>query len=120
MILLIGSGSAIFIYRTAMNDSNNDSGYEVVGSFVYPGSAENSKKYVHDLQLYGGKAAVLADEFMRWFSGLWQGKSLAFTVACFTLCISYGVYLVAKNMPSRFQLDDTSKKTVTEQHNKLN
>jgi hypothetical protein len=102
IILVVGLGSAIFIYRTAMNDSSS-SGYEVVGGFVYSDTGENSKKYVHDLELYGGKAAVLADEFMRWFAGLWHGKSLAFTLACITILISLGVFFAATNLPSRLK-----------------
>ena len=103
IILLVGLGSAAFIYRAAMNDSSSTSGYEVIGGFIYPSSGENSKKYMHDLELYGGKAAVLADEFMRWFAGLWHGTSLAFTVACITIIISLGVFLAAAHLPSRLK-----------------
>lgn len=95
IILLVGLGSAAFIYQAAMNDSSSASGYEVLGGFIYPSSGENSKKYMHDLELYGGKSAVLADEFMRWFAGLWHGTSLAFTVACITIVISLGFFLAA-------------------------
>jgi hypothetical protein len=95
MILLVGLGSAAFIYQAAMNDSSSASGYEVVGGFIYPSGGENSKKYMHDLELYGGKSAVLADEFMRWFAGLWHGTSLAFTVACITFVIALFFFLAA-------------------------
>jgi hypothetical protein len=98
IVLLAGLGGAIMIYWAAMADLNSESGYEVVGGFIYP-SAENSKKYVHDLQLYGGNAAMLADEFTHWFFGLWHGKSLAFTVACITIFISFALYFVATNLP---------------------
>jgi hypothetical protein len=59
----------------------------------------NSKMYIHDLEVYGGKANVLADEFRRWFDSLWQGKSLASTVACITIFISFGLAFVAYNLP---------------------
>lgn len=104
LILLVGLGSAAFIYQAAMNDSGSASGYEVIGGFIYPNAGENSKKYVHDLELYGGKSAVLADDFMRWFAGLWHGKSLAFTVACITIFISLGVFFAA-NLPSRVKAE---------------
>lgn len=45
----------------------------------------NSKKYLHDLEMYGGKANVLAAEFREWFAGLWYGKNLAFTIAVLTV-----------------------------------
>ena len=100
LILLVGLGSAAFIYQAAMNDSGSASDYEVIGGFIYPNAGENSKKYVHDLELYGGKSAVLADDFMRWFAGLWHGKSLALTVVCITIFISLGFIAVA-NLSSR-------------------
>ncbi len=109
IILLAGLGSAVLIYLTAEDYSNNVIGYEVVGGTVYPITPDNSKKYVHDLQLYGGKAAVLADEFMRWFAGLRHGKSLAFTVACITIFISLGIFFVANNLPTRLKSDVRSE-----------
>jgi hypothetical protein len=95
-ILLVGLGSAILIYQAAINDSSSDGAYQVVGGFIYPGAAENSKKYEHDLQLFGGQPAVIADKFMRWFAGLWHGESLAFTVACITVILSLGVFLYGR------------------------
>jgi hypothetical protein len=32
------------------------------------------------------------DELRRGFIGLWHGKSLAFTVACITVLVSFGVF----------------------------
>jgi hypothetical protein len=99
IILVAGLGSAAFIYQAAMNDPSNASGYEVIGGFIYPNAGESSKRYVHDLELYGGKSAVLADDFMRWFAGLWRGKSLAWTVACIAIFISL-CFIVAANLSS--------------------
>jgi len=93
--LLAGLGSAIYIYLTVENASDSFSGYEVL----------ESKRYIHDLELYGGKANVLANEFMGWFDGLWHGKTLAFTVACITIAISLGVFFVARHMPSDLEGD---------------
>ena len=95
IILLVGLGSSIMIYLTAGNDSDNVMGYE----------PETSRMYTHDLELYGGKANVLASEFSHWFVGLWQGKSLAFTVACITIFVSLGFYFVANNLPSDLKSD---------------
>ena len=97
IILLVGLGSAILIYLTAKNASDSVLGYE------------NSKTYIHDLELYGGKANVLANEFMRWFVGLWHGKSLAFTAACITIFISLGFFLVANHLPSALKSDARGK-----------
>ena len=44
-----------------------------------------SKKYLHDLEVYGGKANVLAAQFRDWFEGLWSGTNLAWTIAALTI-----------------------------------
>jgi len=103
IILLVGLGSAILIYQTVEDDSTSVLGYVVGGGSVYSIKPENSKIYLHDLELYGGKAGVLADEFRRWFVGLWQGKTLAFTIAFITILISFGIFFVARQLPSRLE-----------------
>ena len=87
-ILLVGLGSAVLIFLTAENASDNG----LVSDF------EHSKKYIHDLELYGGKANVLANELSGWFAGLWHGQSLAFTVACLTIIIAFGFFFVAAEL----------------------
>jgi len=44
-----------------------------------------SKKYLHDIQMYGGTANVLAAQFREWFAGLWSGRNLAYTIAVLTV-----------------------------------
>lgn len=105
IILLVGLGSAVLIYLTAENDSDSVLGYEIVNGHIYPMRPEDSKMYRHDLELYGGKFNVIADEFTRWFVGLWHGKSLAFTVACITMFISVGFIVVANSLPSDLNSD---------------
>jgi hypothetical protein len=109
MILVAGLGSAILIYQTAQNYSGGVLGYEEGGGSVYPVMPEDSKKYLRDLQLYGGKANVLMDEFRRWFVGLWHGKSLAFTVACISIFVSFGVFYTANHLPSSLKSDVPSE-----------
>jgi hypothetical protein len=55
--------------------------------------------YRRELQRFGGKAALLFDDFNRWFKGLWHGKSLAVTVVWITAFISLGVFLFARLLP---------------------
>ena len=47
-----------------------------------------SKKYLRDLEIYGGKINILAVELRQWFASLWHGKPLAYTIACLTLMLS--------------------------------
>ena len=100
VILLAGFGSAGWIYLTADGTSDNVLGYEAAGGYVYPVAPEDSKMYMHNLELYGGKVNVLANELMRWFVGLWHGKSLAYTVACISIIISFAFFFVANQLPS--------------------
>ena len=108
IILLVGLGSATLIYRTTGNDLNDVLGYEIIDGHAYPISPEDSKMYLRNLQLHGGKASVLADELRRWFVGLWHGKSLAFTVAFITIFISFVIFYFANHLPSSFESDINS------------
>ncbi len=105
VILLLGLGGAILIYLTAEDDSDAVAGYEIVDGSVYPIAPQSSKIYVHDLELYGGKANVLADEFRRWFISLWHGKSLAYTVACVFIFVFMAIIFVAYHLPSGLKSD---------------
>ena len=105
IILLVGLGTAIFIYQTADMDSSGALGYQIIGGTVYPIMPENTKIYRHDLEVYGGKAAVLADDFRRWFNGLWHGKSLAFTIAVITILASFAGFFTARHLPPRSESD---------------
>jgi hypothetical protein len=100
LILLIGIGCSTWIYLTNENDSKRVLGYEIAGGDAYLITPENSKKYVHDLELYGGKVNVLAEEFMSWFVGLWHGKSLAYTVGCMAVFLSLGFFFAARTLPA--------------------
>lgn len=70
-ILIAGLGGAIWIYLAAA-PADNALGYDPM----------QSKKYLRDLELYGGKANVLAVQITDWFESLWHGTRLAYTVAC--------------------------------------
>ncbi len=88
-ILILGLGSAILIYLFAEPVPGSPLGYE----------PEESKRYVHDMLLYGGKANLLASEFIQWFDGLWHGKRLAFTLACITLLLAGAFLYVGAPLP---------------------
>jgi hypothetical protein len=109
VILLGGLGSAILIYQTAENTSYGALGYESGSGSVYPIMPDDSKKYLRDLELYGGKANMLMDQLRRGVAGLWHGKSLAFTVACLSILISFGVFYAANHLPSTLNSDALSE-----------
>ena len=111
ILLVIGLGSAVFIYRTAGNSEyspSNTIGYEQ-GEYdgsSYPIRPEDSKSYQRSMELYGGKANLLADELRRWFLGLWEGKSLAYTIACITLFVSLTLFGAAHYVLPALEADD--------------
>jgi hypothetical protein len=109
IILLGGLGSAFLIYRLAEDNLTDVLGYEEGDGSIYSISPQDSKKYIRDLKLYGGKANVLATEFRLWWVGLWQGKSLAFTVAFLTVLLSLGFIYAANYPPSRLSSSDRGK-----------
>jgi hypothetical protein len=92
VILLAGLCGALIIYIAA---GSGDNSLADTGNFFQLGPGE-SKRYTHDLELYGGKSSVLADELMRWFDGLWEGRSLAFTVAGISLFVSSMFFLTGR------------------------
>jgi len=87
-ILIAGLVAAIVIYAGA--------GQAPVDPL---GNPEDSRKYLHDVELYGGKANLLATEVREWLHGLWHGKRLAFTVAVLAALVAAGVRLAAIPLP---------------------
>lgn len=80
-ILAVGFGAAAVVYFAAGPEPENPLGYDPL----------ENKRFVHDLELYGGKANVIAAEFRDWFAGLWYGRNLAFTIAAITVLLVLAV-----------------------------
>ncbi len=98
LILVVGLGTAAWIYHRAANPPYGALGYEAGDGTLYPIMPEDSKQYLRSMELYGGKANVLADELRRWFVGLWQGKSLACIIAGAAILLSYGFFYAANHL----------------------
>ena len=105
LILLVGLGSATWIYQRAENAPYGALGYVNEGGTLYPVMPEDSKSYLRGLELYGGTANVLVDEFRRWVGGLFQGKSLAFILAGASILISFGFSYAANHLQPRLKPD---------------
>lgn len=86
-ILATGLGSAAAIYLTAA-----ETPYNPFDEF------EKSKKFAYELERMGGKAALVAHDLNKWFAGLWQGETLAYTVAIITMVIAAGYYFIATGL----------------------
>ena len=83
-ILLAGLGTSLAIYLTADEMPDNPLA-----------EYENSKRFSYEVQRMGGKMALVANDASAWFAGLWHGRQLAGTVACFTLLVALVYYLIA-------------------------
>ncbi len=87
-ILAVGFSCALMIYLTAGPVPANPLG-----------QPEDSRKYLRDMEVYGGTANVLAAEVRDWFSSLWHGRRLAFTVAVLTILATLVFLFVAVPLP---------------------
>ena len=89
-ILAVGFGAAVVAWIVAGGRPENPLGYDPL----------DNKKYIHDLQVYGGTANVLAAEFREWFAGLWYGRNLAYTIAVLTVLVVLVVRFTLLTNPS--------------------
>jgi hypothetical protein len=99
LILIIGWCSSIVIYLTAEPTPLNPLGYDPL----------NTKKYLRQLEVYGGTMNVLAVEFMQWFDGLWQGRPLAFTVGIISAVLAFLLWLIGIHLQSNLDTDSRSE-----------
>ncbi len=95
-ILIVGFATAIIVFFTAPPPEANPLGYDPL----------DTKKYLHDLEVYGGKANLLAVEFREWFDSLWQGRQLALTIAVITLLTVLVFRFFAKPLPPHLIVSD--------------
>ena len=90
LVLIVGLTTAAAIYFTAEDEPQLSSSYVIV---VDPAM---TKTYVRDLERFGGKAAVLFDEFNRWLAGRWHGRALGITIAWLSVGAAGLLYWVAR------------------------
>jgi len=81
-ILLVGLAASLAIFLTAKPPAPNPLGYE----------PEDSKQYLRDMEVYGGKTNLIASEVREFLASLWHGKRLALTVAVITLVAAWAYH----------------------------
>ena len=99
VILIVGLTVFAILYLGAEDNDPDVLGYEIIGGTAYPINPDDSKVYRRDMEMVGGKMYVLIDEFQRWFTGLWHGRSLALIIAAASILISSGLFYVARHLP---------------------
>jgi hypothetical protein len=95
VILVAGLLAGFLIYQTFADEPEGGIGYVIVDGVSYPVDPQSSKRYLRDLEQFGGKGSVLLDQFSRWLGALWHGKMLGITVGCLSVLVSLGIFLFA-------------------------
>ena len=93
-IVAAGFSGALAIYLTAAEAASDP-----FAEF------EKSKKFAYELERMGGKAALVANDLNKWFGGLWQGETLAYTVAAGTIFIAAGYYFIATSLEAEARMN---------------
>ena len=107
-VLLIGLLSAAYLYWQAGNVEDGALVYEFAGGNVYLVDPADSKMYRHDLERFGGKAAVFADDLNRWLSSLWKGRRFAILLAILSILAALMLYRAGKKRGSSDEAPDIS------------
>ena len=85
--LLLGLAAAALIYLTAHPPPPDPLGTDPL----------DTKRYLRELEVVGGKGNVLGLQFRQWFAGLWQGRALAGTVAVLSGLLAALFRLLGRN-----------------------
>ena len=99
VILFLGLFCAAWVYVVAEDYSSesNAVSYEIIDGHKYALENADSKRYQYDMERFGGKANVVADEFNQWLSSLWHGKRLACTIALLSIGGALVCLLIAQH-----------------------
>jgi hypothetical protein len=84
-----GLSASALIYRFAAADQ----------PLPYALDPNNSKRYLREMEVIGGKANLMAYDFNQWFASLWRGRTLAFSVAWITLFLAGSFWFLATRQP---------------------
>ena len=96
ILLVVGLIAAALVYFLAAHPADaNGAGYSIVGGNTYALSLDESSRELQQVERLGGKPAVLALEFHRWFLSLWHGQRLAYTLAVLSAAIALLCFHIA-------------------------
>jgi len=94
-ILILGLLSSIAVFIFAGETPGNESAYQIIDGVSYPIDVSNTKSYNYNMERIGGKSAVFASDLGDWFSSLWHGKKLSYTLAVLSIVSSVLCFLLA-------------------------
>ena len=105
LVLIVGLAVSAWIFRTAEDDTSDVIGYVVADGRSYPVTTRDSKQYRHNLERFGGKMAVFADDLNRWIRSLTEGRRLAVVIAV----SSFGVAALCFRASRKGKIPETKK-----------
>jgi len=91
VVLLLGLAGALLIYATASDAPETGE--------VFYDSPQLSKKYVRELERFGGKQAVIFDEIGRWLDERFSGRALGVTIGWLSAIVALALFLFARWLP---------------------
>jgi hypothetical protein len=100
-VLVLGIATAMAIYAFTDDAPPPSSTYVIVDGEAHAVSARSSRRYVSQLERFGGKPAVLFDELIDWVGSLWHGRRLAYTVAVLSAIAAFGLCVFASYFTPR-------------------
>jgi hypothetical protein len=100
-----GLCSSCIIYFYAQPVHLNPLGYDPL----------DTKTFLRNMEVYGGKANILIMEFRQWFAGFWQGETLAFSIAAITVFLGCLFWLLSFHKQTDFHAD-SGRKTSADQN----
>src|SRR6185436_16235708 len=99
-ILALGLAAALLIFLVADEAPPDAVGYVVAADGKsYPVAPNQSKRYMRDLERFGGKSSVIFDEIDRWFASLWRVKNLGVTLAWLSAIAAVALFLFSRWLP---------------------
>jgi hypothetical protein len=98
LVLVLGLCGSVWQYQKGVREAEILAAYEASGGegLMQP---EDFKKSAREMEAFGGKSLVIVDKLQRWFSGLWEGKSLAVLMALVAVAVATMLFRAANRMP---------------------
>jgi len=87
--LALGWAAALWVYVTAVPVDEDPDLYDLT----------HSRAYLRQVEVIGGKAAVLGTELTNAFESLWRGRELAGTLAALSALLALGIWLWPRLFP---------------------
>lgn len=94
-VLAAGLALALLVHALSDDAPPPSASYAIVDGEAHAIPAHASRRYVSQLERFGGKAAVLFDEWIDWMASLAHGRRLAWTIGVLSVLAALGLHAFA-------------------------